>query len=48
MSKGIWMTVYIGVLRGWDEGLLMVTKRRYYFLGTLNDLVSSLKEGRAN
>lgn len=48
MSKGRWMTVSIGVLRGWDEGSLMATKWRYYFLGTLNDLVGSLKERRAN
>lgn len=36
----------IGVVRGWDEALLMVTKRTCYFLGTLNDLVSSLKGDR--
>ena len=32
----------IGAVRGWDEGLGMVSKRRY-FVGTLNDLVSSVK-----
>lgn len=44
MSEEIWMTT--GVVRGWDEGLPMGTKRRYYFLDTLNNLVRLLKEDR--
>lgn len=45
MSKG--MDSCRGVVRRWGEGLGKASRRRYYFIGTSNDLFGPIK-GRTN